>query len=106
MMWRLSAVVVASITVLTLPVVNYARGTDQHRKLDRVLRKAAETGDDSPRRVIVRVRAGQASEVANRRKKHGDRVESEHARLNAFTATIHGRDLAELEGDPDVEGVS
>src|SRR6185503_18659525 len=106
MKWPLSAVVVVSVTVLTLPVVNYARGGDKHRKLDRVLRKAAETGDDSPQRVIVRARAGRALDVAARRKKHGDRIESEHGRLNAFTATIHGRDLVELEADPDVAGVS
>ena len=106
MIWRLSAVVVVSVTVLTLPVVNHARGGDTHRKLDRVLRKAAESDDNSPQRVIVRARSGRALDVAARRKKHGDRIEAEHGRLNAFTATIHGRDLAELEGDPDVEGVS
>ncbi len=40
------------------------------------------------------------------RKKHGDRIESVHQRINAFTATVHGEDLSALERDPDVEAVS
>jgi hypothetical protein len=75
-------------------------------KLDRVLRKAAETADESAQRVIVRTRRGQTSAVADRLKKHGDRIESEHRRLDSFSATIHGTDLQALERDPDVQGVS
>jgi serine protease AprX len=44
--------------------------------------------------------------VADRLRKHGDRVESQHHRLDAFTATVHADDLRALEGDPDVQAVS
>jgi serine protease AprX len=101
-----SVVVLVAIAVLTQPVVNHARSGEKPRKLDRVLRKAADAGDMSPQRIIVRARAGRTFEVADRRKKHGDRIESVHQRLNAFTATVHGEDLAALERDPDVEAVS
>ena len=102
---RLSAVVLVSIAVLSQPVVNHA-GNDKTSKLDRVLRKAADAGDAAPQRVIVRTRPGRAAEVEERRKKHGDRIESVHRRINAFTATVHGDDLSALDRDPDVEAVS
>ena len=101
-----SAVAVVSVFVLTQPVVNHAGGGEKHSKLDRVLRKAADAGDSAPKRVIVRTRAGRTADVEERRKKHGDRIESVHWRINAFTATVHGEDLSALERDPDVEAVS
>ena len=100
-----AAVVLVSIAVLTQPVVNQA-GTEKKSKLDRVLRKAADAGDAAPQRVIVRTRPGRVGDVEERRRKHGDRIESEHRRINAFTATVHGEDLSALERDPDVEAVS
>ena len=54
----------------------------------------------------MRTRAGRAADVEERRRKHGDRIESVHRRINAFTATVHGEDLSALERDPDVEAVS
>ena len=75
-------------------------------KLDRVLRKAAANGDTSLKRVIVRARAGRASSLADRLKKHGDRIEANHRRLESLTAEVHGEDLLALEADPDVEAVS
>ena len=101
-----SAVAAVSVIVLTQPVVNHAGSGEKRSKLDRVLRKAADAGDSSPQRVIVRTRAGRVVHVEERRKKHGDRIESVHQRLNAFTATVHGEDLTALERDPDVEAVS
>ena len=97
------------IAVVSFPAVNHAGGgapKEKSTKLDKVLRKAADAGDKSARRVIVRTRKGYTSAVADRLKKHGDRVESEHRRLNSFTATIHGEDLRALEADPDIEGLS
>src|SRR5678809_698262 len=94
------------IAVVSFPAVNHAVGgapKEKSTKLDKVLRKAADAGDKSARRVIVRTRKGYTSAVADRLKKHGDRVESEHRRLNSFTATIHGEDLRALEADPDIE---
>ena len=97
------------VAVFSYPAVNHAGGgapKEKPTKLDRVLRKAAEAGDTSAQRVIVRTRKGHTSAVADRLKKHGDRVESEHRRLSSFTATVHGDDLRALEADPDVEGLS
>ena len=102
---RFSAVALVAIAVLTQPIVNHA-GSEKKSKLDRVLRKAADAGDSAPQRVIVRTRTGRAADVEERRKKHGDRIESVHRRINAFTATVHGEDLLALERDPDVEAVS
>ena len=39
-------------------------------------------------------------------KKRGDRIETDHRRLEAFTATVRGEDLEALDADPDVESVS
>ena len=96
------------VAVFSYPAVNHAGGAPKEKptKLDKVLRKAADAGDKSAQRVIVRTRKGYTSAVADRLKKHGDRVESEHRRLNSFTATVHGEDLRALEGDPDIEGLS
>src|SRR6185503_10604087 len=104
---RVAAVVL--LAVFSHPVINHARSEgpkDKPSKLDRVLRKAVDGGTASEQRVIIRTRRGQTSAVADRLRKHGDRVESEHRRLNAFTATVHADDLRALEGDPDVQAVS
>ena len=94
---------------LSHPVVNYARGHEpkaKPSKLDRVLRRAAATGDRSEQRVIVRTRRGRTSVVADRIRKHWDYIDSEHHRLDSFAATVHADDLLALEGDPDVQAVS
>jgi serine protease AprX len=104
--WMLVTTVVAA---LLFPVVNQAHGPDQNQKpskLDRVLRKAADAGDTSTKRVIVRARAGKSAAVADRVKKHGDRIEADHHRLEAFTATVSGQELRALDADPDVASVS
>src|SRR5215204_4359442 len=104
---RVAAVVL--LAVFSHPVVNHARGEEpkgQRSKLDRVLRKAVDGGTTTGQRVIIRTRRGQTSAVADRLRKHGDRVEAEHRRLDAFTATVHAEDLRALEGDPDVQAVS
>jgi serine protease AprX len=106
--FRMSLVVLL-IAALSHPDVNHARGgepKEKRSKLDRVLQKAAATGDTSQQRVIVRARDGRRSAVAELLKKHGDRIESEHRRLDSFTATVHGDDLLALERDPDVRAVS
>jgi serine protease AprX len=104
---RLAAILL--IALFSYPVVNHAgSGAPKQKpsKLDKVLRKAADAADGSAQRVIVRTRKGQTSSVADRLKKRGDRVESEHRRLNSFTATVQGADLRALEADPDIESLS
>ena len=88
----------ALIAALSYPAVNQARGgapKESHSKLDRVLRKAAATGDTSSQRVIVRARAGRSASVAERLAKHGDRIEAKHQRLESLTAFVHGWAIAE-----------
>ena len=104
---RVAAVVL--LAVFSHPVINHARSEEpkgKPSKLDRVLKKAVDGGTTSEQRVIIRTRRGQTSAVADRLRKHGDRVESEHHRLDAFTATVHADDLRALEDDPDVQAVS
>jgi hypothetical protein len=87
------------VAVVSYPAVNHAGGgapKDKPTKLDKVLRKAADAGDKSAQRVIVRTRKDHLSDVADRLKRHGDNVESAHPRLNSFTATVHGEDLRVL----------
>ena len=106
---RVRLAVALLVAVFSYPAVNHAGGgapKEKPTKLDRVLRKAADAGDKSAQRVIVRTRKGHISAVADRLTKHGDRVESKHHRLNSFTATVHGEDLRALEADPDIEGLS
>src|SRR5512134_3870214 len=102
----LAAVVLAA---LSYPVVNQAqseRPGQRPSKLDRVLRRAAASGDRSSQRVIVRARRGRSSSLAERLARHGDRIEADHPRLQSLTALVHGEDLLALEADPDVETVS
>jgi len=97
---RVAAVVL--LAVFSHPVVNHARSEEpkgKPSKLDRVLRKAVDGGTTSEQRVIIRTRRGQTSAVADRLRKHGDRVESQHHRLDAFTATVHADDLRALAID-------
>ena len=103
--WLMAAAVVVA---MANPAVNQARGPHRPKsaKLDQVLQHAADSGDGSEKRVIVRVRPGQSTAVQDRAKKRGDRVDSDHPRLSAFTATVGGGELAALSVDPDVESVS
>src|SRR4029453_12369696 len=106
---RLLGAAALLFAVFSHPAVNHAKdGDPKHKpaKLDRVRKQAADRGDASSQRVIVRTRRDRAAAVADRLKKHGDHVESEHRRLNSFTAVVHGDDLRALEADPDVEGLS
>ena len=102
-------VAAALIAVFAHPAVNHARSGEPKEnasKLDRVLRKSAADADTSERRVIVRARRGRSFAVADRLKKHGDRILTDHRRLDSFTASVHGTDLRALEADPDVQTVS
>jgi serine protease AprX len=97
------------VAALLFPVVNQAHGPDPNRKpskLDRVLRNAADMGDTSTKRVIVRTRPGKTAAVADRVQKRGDRIAADHRRLQAFTAFVRGNELQALAADPDVASVS
>jgi len=91
-----------------MPAVNQARGPHGPKtaKLDQVLQRAADSGDGSEQRVIVRVKPGQSTAVQDRAQKRGDHVDADHRRLSAFTATVGSEELAALSVDPDVESVS
>ena len=107
--WLKREVLIAAVIVTTLGLssVNQARERGPlgvpKSKLDRVLRKAQERGDQSAKRVIIRTKAGKAGGVAGLLAKHGDRVESNHRLVDAITVTLHGEDLLGLEQLIDVE---
>src|SRR6187200_2262421 len=109
MTWRRAVLALTMLGTIAYGATDraQARGAaKQPPKLDRVLRQAAEAHDSRLQRVIVRVHSGQVETVAGRLSKHGDRVHTKHARLQSFTATVHGADLQALAADPDVENVS
>ena len=54
----------------------------------------------------MRTKTGKAGSVANLLAKHGDRIESDHRLVDAFTVTLHGEDLLGLEQLLDVDSVS
>ncbi len=110
--WFKRGALIAAVIVATLSMssVNQARERSlpglKKSKLDRVLRKALDSGDRSVKRVIVRTKAGKAGAVANLLAKHGDRIESNHRLVDAFTVTLHGEDLLGLEQLLDVDSAS
>jgi serine protease AprX len=110
--WRVTRVrIVAAVALLLVAYSATDHASDRGpnakpSKLDRVLRKAAAVGDPSAQRVIIRTTRGRAAAVADRLKQHGDRIVSQHRRLDAFTASVHGDDLRGLDFDPDVQSVS
>jgi serine protease AprX len=77
----------------------------RHSKLDKVLQEALANPPKTTR-VIIRTRPGSQDTLKRTLRGHGDAIETEHASIDAFTATVHGEDLAALEADPSVLGVS
>ena len=59
-------------------------------KLDRVLRKAVETGDRSAKRVIIRTKPGKSADVSRLLAGHGDVIRSRHGLVDAISASVHG----------------
>ena len=105
---RVRLAVALLVAVFSDPAVNHAGGgapKEKPTKLDKVLRKAADAGDTSAQRVIVRTRKGHTSAVADRLTKHGDRVESAASPTDR-SPRLSMADDWRLEGDPDVEGLS
>ncbi len=75
----------------------------QSGKLDRALQEASSSG--GPRNVIIRVKAGSKASV----KAKVDRRTSEsqvHRLIDAVSARLDPKEIAEFANDPDVEGVS
>jgi serine protease AprX len=77
-----------------------------HRaKLDRHLQDVKGRASESVR-VIVRTVKGKETVVGDRLERRGRKRAGDLASLNAFVAEVTGSDVAELERDPDVLGVS
>src|SRR5262249_22569013 len=84
----------------------HAGGPTHPSKLDLELRhRHQEHGDEFVPVIITPVKGRHAAAVQTRRA-HGDAIRSEHAIIDAFSATIHAKDLDALESDPDVANVS
>src|SRR5262245_52782900 len=75
-------------------------------KLDVELQRARSARLQGTVRVIVKPAAGRHAAAVQKRRAHGDAIRSEHAIVDAFSATIHADDLDALESDPDVASVS
>ena len=71
-------------------------------KLDLELQRQRHAHRDEMVRVIVSPVPGHHAAEVHKRLAHGDVIRSEHAIVDAFSATIHLEDLDALEADPDV----
>jgi serine protease AprX len=93
----------AALALAILWPLTAAAGPRQALKLDRALQ--ALSGSDGKLDVIVRAKPGHENAVAS---KVGRRSSDAHvhALIGAVSATLSGRDVAELANDPDVDGVS
>jgi serine protease AprX len=89
--------------VVALPAT--AGDSRRHSKLDKVLQEALAHPPKTSR-VIIRTAAGTTDALKRTLVGHGDAIEREHASLDAFTATVHGEDLAALAADPSVLNIS
>src|SRR5262245_6195104 len=77
-----------------------------HQKVDRALRRLVDAGEGSTQQVIITVNPGCRLAVGDAMRKHGDRVDSEHAIVDAVAGEIHSRDVDELAKSPCVKSVS
>jgi serine protease AprX len=88
------------------PVLGESGGGTGHRgKLDRYLQEVKGRPSESVR-VIVRTAKGKQAPVGDRARAARAQDGGDLASLNAFVADVTGADVAELERDPDVLGVS
>jgi serine protease AprX len=101
-----AALFLAVGTVGSRPLLGDSGSSGGHRaKLDRHLHDVKGKASESVR-VIVRTAKGKQTAVADRLERRGRTRAGELASLNAFVADVTGSDVAELERDPDVLGVS
>jgi serine protease AprX len=90
------------------PLGQEAQRASRSPKIDRALDALLtnEPGVETAR-VIIRTRDSRSREsLKNRLQAHGDRIEADHASIEAFTATVHFADLRALADDPATEAVS
>jgi serine protease AprX len=99
-------------TVLATRSVHAAKGGGtagrprRGSKLDLELTRRHQRHDDDLLHVIITPVKGRHAAAAQTRRAHGDAIRAEHAIVDAFSATIHAKDLDALEADPDVASVS
>jgi serine protease AprX len=91
---------------LLLPVATFA-SPDQSGKLDKALQTFASESPSSgeAQDVIIRVKTGRKSAVRSKVDRHGAHPKV-HGLIEAISARLSARDIADLANDPDVEGVS
>lgn len=78
-------------------------GPRQSAKLDKALQASSTSGQSFD--VIVRAKPGREANVQGKVGRHTRDVRI-HGLINAISATLSGRAIAELANDPDVDGVS
>jgi serine protease AprX len=82
------------------------RTTPSRARVDKHVAQALQQHDSRAQRVIIRARPGSESAVSQALRAHGDRVYARHASIGAFTAEIHGKDLAPLVESDLIESIS
>ena len=85
---------------LPMPV---SAGPRHAAKLDTALQASSTSGVSFD--VIVRAKPGRGAAVKGKVERHTNDVHV-HTVINAVSATLNGREIAELANDPDVDGVS
>ena len=105
--WIATAALFLAVGALgSRPLLGESGSTGGHRaKLDRHLQDVKGQASESVR-VIVRTAKGKRESVGDRLERRGRQRAGDLASLDAFVAEVTGSDVAELEQDPDVLGVS
>src|SRR5438876_5664869 len=83
-----------------------AAAADKKPKFDQALEHAVSKRVTGPLDVIIRVVPGGHDAVRGKLAAKGHAVTGEHASINALSATVDARDLADLDRDPLVVSVS
>ena len=100
-----AVVVVVSIGINQVSPEAAGQARPRPSKLDKHL-QAVKGRLDSRERVIIRTAGGRKRHVEERLQRRGKWSKADLASVNAFVADVEGADLAALEADPDVLGVS
>jgi serine protease AprX len=105
-MRRLLSAVLGTALLTTAPAAGQERPRVANSKIDRALRESLDSGDRSPKRVIVTVRQGHRADIRNALSAHGDVIATESSLVNAVVAVVHSDDVEELANHPGVQSVA
>jgi serine protease AprX len=93
----------AVVALVLLGPTSAGASSGQSGKLDRALQLVTSSGE--ARDVIIRVKAGRKTAVKNKVARGTSHFQV-HGMIDAISARLDGRQIAEFAQDPDVEGIS